>query len=151
MTVEQRNAKRDQLSYLVSTEYWRVRDFVGGVTKGGYVRVNHYKTKPGMLADWTNGELSGWKPLAELMAKEMPGRGWGVYTLALPGGTSLPYNAMTVDLMPNWAAVEGGSVRAHWMKVHPNMDMTAYIDKMGAIAERVDIHTFRIIETMRRP
>lgn len=152
MTVEQRNAKRDQLSYLVSTEYWRVRDIVGGTAKGGYVRVNHYKTKPGMLADWTNGELTGWKPLAGMIAKETPGSGWGVYTLALPGGTSLPYNAMTVDMMPNWAAVGGGgSLRGKWMKVHPEMDMAAYMDKMGTLAERVDVHTLRIIEMMRRP
>ena len=51
MTVAQRNARRDELSYLVSTEYWRVHDAVGTLVKGGYARLNYFKTNPNSQAE----------------------------------------------------------------------------------------------------
>lgn len=150
MTVEERNTKRDSISYLVSTEYWRARDLVGKAVKGGYARVNLYKAKG--IGDWMNMELTGWKPLAKMMADEAEGSGWGVYYLALPGGTNLPYNGMTVDLFPNWAAVGApNNARARWMKLHPQQDLAAYLDKLGSVAERVEVNTFRLLEVIRRP
>lgn len=152
MTVEQRNAKRDELSYLVATDYWVARDLVGTSVKGGYVRINYYKTKPGMAAEWTRAEQTGWKQLAEAFAKDKPGTGWGVYTLAMPGGAEMPYNAMTVDMLPNWAALGApGRQRATWNKIHPETDYSAYMDRVGNMASRVRVDTMRLIEVIRKP
>lgn len=152
MTVEQRNAKRDELSYLVATDYWISRDLVGSSVKGGYVRINYYKTKPGMAAEWTRAEQGGWKQLAQAFAKDKPGTGWGLYTLAMPGGAELPYNAMTVDMFPNWAALGGGGQqRATWNKVHPETDYSAYMDRVGNMAVRHRVDTMRLIEVLRKP
>jgi hypothetical protein len=109
-----------------------------------------YKAKG--IPEWTNLERTGWKPLAKMMADEAAGSGWGVYNLALPGGTRFPYNAMTVDVFPNWAAVgAGNSARARWMKIHPEQDFAAYMDKVGSVAERVEVNTLRMLEVVRKP
>lgn len=150
MTADQVAAKRNDLSYLVSTDIWRSRESVGGAVKGGYVRVNYYKTKPGAtVADWIGMESTGWKPLAEAVAKDAPGMGWGVNSLAMPAGTSLAYNAMTVDFFPSWDALgKGIQTRAVWNKVHPNQDMAAYTEKMAAIADRSRVDVLKLVEQM---
>lgn len=152
MTVEQRDAKRDELSYLVATDYWVSRDVVGSSVKGGYVRINYFKTKPGMAAEWMRAEQNGWKQMAEVFAKEKPGTGWGLYTLSMPGGAEMPYNAMTVDMLPDWAALGApGRQRATWNKVHPETDYSAYMDRVGGMASRVRVDTMRLIEVIRKP
>ena len=70
----------------------------------------------------------------------------------MPRGAALPYNAMTVDMLPNWAALgAGGQQRATWNKVHPETDYSAYMDKVGNMASRVRVDTMRLIEVIRKP
>lgn len=144
-------AKRDELSYLVGVDIWLRHDSVGTSVKGGYARLNYYKSKPGMvLADWVGMESSGWKALAESVSKETPGMGWLVATLAMPGGASLPYNGLTVDSFPNWAALgKGIPARATWTKVHADTDMTTYMDRLGAIVERPRVDIVKFVEIIR--
>ncbi len=145
-------AKRNDLTYLVSTEMWRGQAMVGaGVTKGGYARVNYYKTKPNMAADWLHLETAGWKKLAESVAQDMPGMSWSVWTLVMPGGASLPYNAMTVDGFPNWDAVaKGVPARAIWNKVHPDQDFSQYMDKISDTIDRPRTDLMRIVEMITK-
>jgi hypothetical protein len=151
MTVAQRNAKRDEISYLVSTEYWQVREFIGSAKKGGYVRLNYFKTKAGDGPEWLRMERSGWKQLAEAFAKDTPGRAWGLYTLAMPGGSSLPYNALTADIVPNWEGLFGGiNPRQTWMKVHPESDYAGYMNRVGQLADRPMVDTLRLIEVIQK-
>ena len=149
MTREQMIAKRDELSYLVGVDIWRARDGVGASAKGAYARLNYYKIKSGMAGEWVDMESKGWKPLAEAVAKQTPGMAWSSATLAMPGGESLPYNAMTVDSFPSWEAMgKGIPARAIWEKVHPDMDFTAYIDRLGTIVERPRIDVVKLVEVM---
>ena len=150
MTVEEAAAKRNELSYLVSTDVWLDRELVGQSTKGGYVRVTYLKTKPGTTsAEWAAMSSATWKPLAEAWVKENPAMGWGSSTLAMPGGTGLAYNAMTLDFFPTWDAIgKGVPSRALWNKVHPDSDMTAYFDRLALIADRPRIDILKLVEVI---
>jgi hypothetical protein len=94
-------------------------------------------------------ESTGWKPVAESFSKEL-GTAWVVFTLAMPGGTGLPYNGLTVDIFPSWEALgKGVPARATWNKVHPEMDFAAYGTQMANIAERPRIDTVRLVEVIQ--
>jgi len=87
---------------------WRRSNSVGSVAKGSYLRINYFQVKPGMMADWVAAEENGWKQLAEAAATEVPGTGWSQWTLTMPGGQGLPYNARTIDVFPSWDALGKG-------------------------------------------
>jgi hypothetical protein len=114
------------------------------------VRLNYFKIKAGEQADWLRMERAGWKQLAEAFAKETPGRAWGLYTLGMPGGASLPYNALTADIVPNWEGLFGGNPRDTWMKVHPETDYAGYMNRVGQMAERPYVDTLRLIEVIQK-
>lgn len=142
--------KREELRIFVGREIWLRRATVGGVVKGGYVRVNYNKTKPNMLADWIRLETTGWKPLAESAAKDL-GTGWSAWTLAMPGGTGVANNTMTVDAFPSWEALgKGIPSRAIWNKVHPEMDAATFTDRVAAVAERTHIDVMRIVDVITK-
>lgn len=150
MTRDQMLAKRDELSFLVSTDTWAWDNRVGTIQAGGYGRLNFYKVKAGAIGDWRRYETTGWKPLAEALSKEK-GTSWSSATLSMPGGTALPYNALTVDGFPNWAAVGAGvPVRQMWSKVHPNSDMTAHTERVNSVADRPRIDWVRFVEVIRK-
>jgi hypothetical protein len=149
MSVEAMIARRNELTTLVSMDTWRWHERVGTFKKGSYARLNYYKVQAGMMGEWTRMESTGWKKIAEAMAGENPGMAWRVATLSMPGGVSLPYNAMTVDVFPSWAALgKGIPARATWNKVHPNTDMSAYMERLGRIVERPRVDIVRIVEMM---
>ncbi|MFN7936413.1 MAG: hypothetical protein U0R19_24000 [Bryobacteraceae bacterium] len=149
MTIAQRNAKRDEISYLVSREYWRTRDVVGTLVKGGYVRLNYFKVNS--QAEWLRMETTGWKQMAEVWAKETPGRAWIVHTLTMPGGSKMPYNGLTVDGFPNWDSMFATTnTRDTWGKVHPESDYSAYMTRVGQLAERPIVTTMRLLEVIRK-
>lgn len=152
MTVEAMYAKRDAVSYLVSTEIWQRSAIVGsGSVKGSYVRLNYYNVKPGMMADFLRRETTGWQKLAEELSQDNPGMSWSVRSLLMPGGSAMPYNAMTADGFPNWAAV-GNGIRGRdvWNKVHPEQDFAAYMSGVNTIADRTRVELFRIVEVIRK-
>lgn len=150
MTREEMIANRDELSFLVGQDIWRWETLVSLSPKGGYARLNYYKTKPGMSGDWVHMETTGWKLLAEAAAKEIPGTAWGVATLAMPGGDSLAYNGLTFDAFPSWAALgKGLPVRATWNKVHPDMEISAYLDRLTTIVDRPRVDIVKLTEVIR--
>ena len=151
-TSDQMAAKRDSLSTLVSRQIWRTRDSVGaGAQKGGYVRVNYYKVHAGKQAEYLTAETTGWKVLAEEFHKQDAGRTWSLYTLLMPGGEDLAYNAMTVDGFPSWESLMTGSpVRTLWNKVHPSLDSTAYLNHVNSISDRPFVEVLRIVEAIRK-
>ncbi len=150
-TREHMLAKRDELSYLVSTDVWRGWERIGRSEKGNYARINYFKVKPGMGLNWLRMERTGWKLLAEENAKQNPGTGWRLATLAMPGGASLAYNAMTIDIFPSWEALgKGTPTRAIWNKVQPNQDYSAYLDRVNAMAERPRTDVVKLIEVFQK-
>jgi hypothetical protein len=151
MTRQERAAKLNELSYLVKTELWRRSNSVGTVAKGSYLRINYFRVNPGMLGDWMTSEANGWKQLAEAAAAEIPGTGWSEWTLVMPGGQSLPYNARTIDVFPTWDAMgKGLPVRALWTKAHPNVDYTTHMNKLNTLAERPRVDVYKVVERITK-
>jgi hypothetical protein len=147
-------AKRDATSMLVSDDLWRgVTDGMAGPgsVKGSYVRLNLYKSKPGhTIAEWAKMEVEGWKPFAEALAKETPGFGWRAESLTMPAGSSLHYNAMTVDIFPNWAATGHGYSAEMWNKVHPDLKSSDYLAKVNEVVDRYKVELYRTVEVVRK-
>jgi hypothetical protein len=150
MSREAMVAKRDELSYLVEVDIWRWRERVGRSAKGAVARINYDKVHSGMGAEWLNLESNGWKQLAEAASKEH-GTAWRAATLVMPGGEDLPYNAMTIDVFPNWAALgKGLPAREIWNTVHPNTDMSAHMARLAAIRNRPRVDVVRIVEFIEK-
>ncbi len=147
-------AKRDATSVLVSDDLWR--GATGGTAgpgsvKGSYVRLNLYKSKPGhTTAEWAKMEVEGWKPFAEALAKETPGFGWRAELLTMPGGSSLHYDGMTVDIFPNWATAGRGYSAQMWTKVHPDLKINDYLSKVNETIDRYKVELYRTVEVVRK-
>ena len=54
-------------------------------------------------------EKEVWQPMAESMVQAGVTSGWSVNVQVLPGGTDLPFQAVTVDVYPSWDAVFAGN------------------------------------------
>ena len=142
-------ARRDRAMTLVSNDLLRVvaNGMVGsGSAVGGYVRLNLNKMKPGhTVAEWGKFETEGWGAYVASVAKERPGFGWRAEALVSPAGLSLDYNAVTVDILPNWAATGGGWGGAQvWNKVHADMTMGDYIAKLWGMVDRYKVELYRV-------
>jgi hypothetical protein len=147
LTAEAMMARRNSISHLVNLDIWRRAGAVGAQPqKGSHVRFNYFKVKSG--ADWVKLETEGWGKLAEEAAKTNPGFGWTAATLAMPGaGTAQPYNAVTMDVFPDWAAL-GRGVRFQeiWAKVHPEISGADYMQKVAAASDRYRTEVFEVVE-----
>ena len=141
-------AKRDSLSQLVAHEIWGQVDSIGPRTeKGNYVRLNHYKVKPGMTEDWTRLETTYWKPLVDAWVKGGAKTSWGVYQLWMPEGEDQPYNGMTVDIFSDWnSLLQGPPMDGLWQKVHPHTEATEVFDRLDRVRSRHDIEVYKVIE-----
>lgn len=148
MSAQDLLAKRDSLSRLVSVEIWVQIDAIGPPTqKGGYVRLNHYSVKPGMMEDWTRLETTYWKALVDPWIKSGAKSAWGLYNLWMPEGDGLPYNAATVDVFADWnSLLHGAPVGELWPKVHPHTEITEVFDRLDRVRSRHDIEVFKVIE-----
>ena len=153
-TYAQLLARRDANMTLVSDDLWRRIDSAtigANSAKGSYLRFNLFKIKPGhTLAEWTKLETDGWKPFAEARAKETPGFGWRVVALSQPTGSSLHYNAMTVDIYPTWTASGQGASLAIWNKVHPDLPANDYLAKVNDVVDRYKAELYRVVDVVRK-
>lgn len=137
-------------SYRVNTEIWRLRERVGDIAKGAYVRRYLDKIHPGMQNVWLESHKNGWKPLAEELAKAH-GTAWRTATLVMPGGTELPYNALTSDYFPTWEKLgQDLGIRNVWNKLNPGSDLTAYMNALSTVRDRPRMEVFRVIEYFRK-
>jgi hypothetical protein len=149
MSAKEMIAKRDELSHLVDVGIWYQIDSIGPSTqKGSYVRLNHYSVKPGAMEDWRHLETTYWKPLVDAWDKEGGKGSWGVYGLMMPDGDNLPYNALTVDIFPDWNSLLHGVPFALWSKVHPNTEATDVFDRLDRVRSRHDIETYKVLEVV---
>jgi len=143
-------AKRDMLTQLVDLSIWYAIDGVGpDAQRGNYIRLNHYSVKPGAMDDWRRLETTYWKPMVETWNKA-GGRGsWNVLGLMMPEGDNLPYNAVTVDIFPDWNSLVRGVPFELWRKVHPNTDATDVFDRLDRVRSRHDIEAYKVLEVVR--
>jgi hypothetical protein len=148
MTGAEIRTKLSSLSQQVDVEYWVSRDSIGpSMQNGSFVRLNHYSVKPQATSDWLRLETTYWKPLVEAWDKAGGKGSWGVYELWMPQGDSQPYNAMTVDIFPDWSSLLHEVPLADlWPKVHPHTDMTQLFDQLDRVGSRHDIEIYKVID-----
>jgi hypothetical protein len=147
MTADQMIARRDSSATVVSQDIWERIDAVGEVPKkGSYLRINYYKPKPGKFQDWVKLETGGWKPFAELVAKQIPGTGWLVAGLVMPGGDRLHYGGMTVDVFPSWESLGKDVPVELWPKAHPDLSAADFIAKVDQARDVYSNDVVRVVE-----
>lgn len=146
LTAEQMIAKRSSLITLAAAEVWWTVEATGpAIGKGGYMRVNHYKIKPGQWDEWVKAERAGWKPLVEEWNKAGGKGGWGVYGLMMPSGDSLPYDGATVDTFADWnSLIRGVPLGELWPKVHPGFSINETLANLDKVRSVHDVTTSRI-------
>ena len=143
-SVEEFNARRASLGQLVSNEMWRTAIAVGDMQKGDYAFINHMKVHD--MPGWLELERSIWKPIAEAWVKAGSMRGWIVARPILPGGTGLKYQAITIDVMPNWDAVfTPPSLEKTFKQVHADKDYNQVMENIGK-ARDLDLRELMVIE-----
>jgi len=122
--------RRDSLMRLVSSEMWQTAVAVGNMQKGDYAFINHMKVHD--MPAWMELERSIWKPMAESWVKDGSMRGWLVSRPVLPGGTGLPYQAVTVDVVPAWDNVfKALSLEKTFKQVHSDKNLNEVMEKIG--------------------
>jgi hypothetical protein len=152
MTADQFVAKRESLTSLVSSEIWQGIEAVGpDAAPGSYARVNHYKVHSGEGGDWVRIERTFWKPMMEAWLKQGGKGSWRVSALMMPSGDAMPYNAMTVDIFPDWdGLVRGLPFNDLWPKVHPGVDSSDVFERQLAGVRSVhDTEVYELVEVVR--
>ena len=145
MTLADLLARRNQLSYLVSTEYFRRRLAVGTPQKGNYLYLNLMKVYD--MPGFARFENDIWRPLAEHWVKEGSQSGWGFSTLMMPAGTEVKYAAMTVDMFPTWkAAFAPRPIAAAFKQVHPDKDLEKTFEPQGKLRDLARRELYQIVE-----
>jgi len=72
-----------------------------------------------------------------------------VHGLWMPGGDSTPYNAMTVDLFPDWNALLLGVPGPElWPKAHPNLPFTEFFNHLEKIRSIHDVEVYKIVDVV---
>jgi hypothetical protein len=115
--------RRNSLSRLVSVAVFQNRIAVGSPKKGAFFRVNYMKVPD--IQEWLAYEKKVWQPFAEAMVKDGVISGWSLNTRVLPGGSDLPFQAVTVDAFPSYDAVFAADPQFpdRFRKVHPDMEL----------------------------
>lgn len=141
-------AKEDSLTPLKNLEYWVNVDGTGtGMRNGYFIRLNHYKVKPGEGAEWSRLESTYWKPLVDNWTKAGNKGDWAVYRLWVPNGENQPYNAMTIDIFSDWNSMAHGlPLNDLWPKVHPDTDMTGVFDQLERVRSRYNTEIYKVTE-----
>lgn len=151
LSVDEMVAKRNALTQLVGVDIEYQIDGIGPQPeKDSYVQLNHYKVKYGEFGEWTRLETTYWKALMDAWLKAGGKGTWSVNSLRMPSGDSTPYNALTVDLFPDWSSlIRGVPLTELWPKVHPNTTFNDVFDRLERVRSVHDVEVYKIIEVVR--
>jgi hypothetical protein len=124
---------RSSMTELVSNNLFQNRITVGAMKKGDYFMVNYMRVQS--TGDWLAAEKAIWQPIAESMVQAGVTSGWSVNVQVLPGGTDLPFQAVTVDVYPSWDAVFAGNPHfaENFKKAHPDMEIGTTMEKLDQL------------------
>jgi hypothetical protein len=61
-------------------------------------------------------------------------------------GDDLPFNALSVDILPDWNTLVHRVPFELWRKVHPNTDATGVFDSLERVRSRHDIEIYKVLE-----
>jgi hypothetical protein len=124
---------------IVRSELWT---WVDGVPPQdfAYIQVNLMSVENS--DDYTAMEAEVWKPVHQALQDAGHRAGWGVWQLSSPGGTSVPYNFATVDVLTALGPVP---VTETFATVHPGRDMDALLEHTEALRTMVRSDTWWLI------
>ena len=90
-----------EIKDMIYEEVWRTVDEVLNLNSGDMYRYqifNSMKLRPGTEeSDYQRMEQTYWKPMHQERMKRGTMKGWGLYTMIIPGGTERDYHWATVD------------------------------------------------------
>jgi hypothetical protein len=117
--------RRDAVAKLVSVAVFQNMATVGSPKKGDYFRVNYMKVADANLNDWIAYEKKVWQPIADALVKEGKSDGWSLNVRAMPFGSDLPFQGVTVDIFPSLDAAfaDDPQFDDRFRKLHPDMDL----------------------------
>lgn len=149
MSIEEFEAKRNELGYLVATELWRPRIYNGSARKGDYLTVNFMKVHDeGKYADF---EREVWSPLSQEWIKQGAMTGWLYATRMLPGGSEVGYTSRTVDIFPSLEAVHADRKFAEtFAKVHPDKKSDAVMVELNNLRELARRELWQVVERVTK-
>ncbi len=129
---------------MVSVAVFQNLSFVGSAKKGDYFRVNYMKVPD--IDDWAANEKKVWKPLAEAFQKDGLLDGWSINAQVLPGGSDLPYQAVTVDVFPSFNAIFADDPKfvERFRKVHPDMELGTTFEQFAKLRTIESIKVFEL-------
>jgi hypothetical protein len=151
LTLDEMVARRNALTHLVGVDIWYHIDGIGPPqAKDSFVQLNHYKVKYGEFGEWTRLETTYWKPLMDAWLKAGGKGSWSVNNLRMPSGDSTPYNAVTVDIFPDWSSlIRGVPLTELWPKVHPNATFNDLFDRLERVRSIHDVEVYKIVEVVQ--
>jgi hypothetical protein len=137
---------RNAVATLESVAVFQNQAFVGSAKKGDYFEVNYMKV-PDVDA-WVAYEKKVWQPLAGALVKDGRQDGWSLNVAVMPGGTDLPYQAVTVDVFPSWDAVfaDDPQFADRFRKVHPDMELGTTFEQFEKLRKRGSIRLFELVD-----
>jgi len=122
-------AKAGSLAKIVQNALYSQVDGVGKPdTRVKYIMINFMKVKDGMGDAYVASETKDWKPIHKEMADAGKRAGWGLWSLAYPGGTSNTHDYVTTDTYESYTQMFE-SMRDAFKKVYPNDEMTPFFQK----------------------
>jgi hypothetical protein len=87
-----------------------------------YLNVAFMRSKPSV--DYVAVERDLWKPIHQDLVRSGAMNFWALYELAMPGGTSYPYDYAAVNGVSSLSALENMYPDALFRRVHPNISLT---------------------------
>jgi hypothetical protein len=144
-------AQRDAASRLRKAELWRVLDRTGTPEVGNYMRLDYMKVQPGQRNEWIKSEQEIYKPIHKARIDLGGLKGWTLAALAMPSGSALPYDAMTVNMFKDWAQIGGPSkAQEAFQKVHPGKQASQVYPDIEKLRTIIRTELYEVIDVIRR-
>ena len=142
----------EALRNLLRTEVFAGEDFVtnnpAGAAPAKYLRVNYMDVPAGGWDRYIHMETKLVKPLHVEMMKGGGRAGWGLYSLGMPSGDAMPYDAVSIDFYNKWSDMTGGTAdfRKTLEKAHPGMSEQYLTDEINASRSLVRAELWEVID-----
>lgn len=129
---------------LLYTDIWSTVAQVSNSEVGNYILINYMDVHD--MNDWLEIENDIVTPVMEARVKDGDLAGWGAYRLFLPRGRDLAYNAGTVDVFEDWAAIgKRGRFVEYIEKTHPNVKWSELGPRIGATRDIVRSDLYEVL------
>jgi hypothetical protein len=136
--------KRDSMITLISNDMFRTIATVGSAKKGDYFIVNYMKVSS--MDDYIAYEKKVWVPFAEALAKDGARTGWSLNERVFPSGANTTFQAVTVDIVPNWKEIfqPSGDFANSFRKAHPDMELGTTFEQYEKLRTIISTNVFHL-------